>query len=305
MKTIIKGLMTWLGLSILMMIYLIIGLTLGNIIFPSSLMAPSANSNETGGLMLFISSALNAGIILYFIQQSRIRGWRLVAIVFLISFGIQYFMSQIETLWFNDSLDLPIMGIWAIITGGAIMNLLFSVTATWFTGSFKNSINSEEKLAIVDVPSLLKTTLLLSVIVWPVIYFLFGYMIAWQFAEVRLFYSGTTEMGSFLTIMEGNFTSGLYTFQILRGALWILIALPVLVVMRGSVIHKGVVLGLLFSFLGSSQLLLPNPYMSDMVRMAHLIETSSESFVWGFIIVWSIGKFFIISNKKTPKAVTL
>lgn len=97
-------------------------------------------------------------------------------------------------------------------------------------------------------------------------------------------------MDSFPSMMKANFASGLYFFQIPRGVLWILIVLPALAVTRGSLMRKGLIIGLLFAVLSSSQLLLPNPFMSDMVRMGHLIETAPSNFLWGFIIAWSFGK---------------
>lgn len=273
------------------MIFWIIGLMIGNAIFPSSITEMSADSNSNMELMLFLTCALNTWVILYFINNTQCKGWKLAKTIFLVTFGIQYFMSQIETLWFNDSIDFPINGIWAIVSGGAIMILLFSVTATWFTGNFSPLKESAGVKTKVDLVPMIKKILLFSVVVWPVIYFLAGYLIAWQFAEVRLLYSGTAEMASFLSIMKANVASGLYFFQILRGVLWILIALPALAVTRGLLMRKGVILGLLFAFLGSSQLLIPNPFMSDMVRMAHLIETASSMFLWGFMIAWYFGKF--------------
>jgi len=290
MKTIMKKTLILLALSILMMIFWIIGLIIGNAIFPSSLTEISADSNSNGGLMLFLICALNTWVILYFIYNSQCKGWKLAGTIFLVTFGIQYFMSQIETLWFNDSLHFPVKGIWAIVSGGIIMYLLFSVTATLFTGNFSPIKEPPGKKAKINLVSMVKNILLLSIVVWPVIYFLAGYLIAWQFAEVRLFYSGTAEKASFLSIMKDNVASGLYFFQILRGVLWILIALPALTVTRGSLIHKGVILGLLFAFLGSSQLLIPNPFMPYMVRMAHLIETAPSNFLWGFLIAWCLGK---------------
>jgi len=250
----------------------------------------SADSNSNAGLMLFLICALNTWVVLYFIYNSQCKGWKLVGTIFLITFGIQYFMSQIETLWFNDSLNFPVKGILAVVSGGFIMNLLFSVTATWFTGNFRPLKEPVGEKTKVELAPMVKYFLLLSVVIWPVIYFLAGYLIAWQFAEVRLLYSGTVEIDSFLSIMKANITSGLYFFQILRGVLWILIALPALAVTRGSLMRKGVILGLLFALLGSSQLLLPNPFMSDMVRMAHIIETAPSNFIWGFIIAWCFGK---------------
>jgi hypothetical protein len=44
------------------------------------------------------------------------------------------------------------------------------------------------------------------------------------------------------------------------------------------------ILGLLFTVLGSAQLLIPNPYMPEPVRMAHLLETAVSDFIWGVII---------------------
>jgi len=284
-----KKLFIWLGLSVLMLIFWIIGLTAGNTLFPNQMPQPDVSPAYLL-VMLWIAGALNTFVILYFIYNSRGRGWKLVGAVFLVVFGIQYFMSQIETLWFNDSLNLPLNGIWAFTSGGAMMILLFSLTATWFTGKFKPSNVSNNNLNIRKIVPSLKVIMLLSVVGYPLIYFLAGYFIAWQFDEVRMLYTGTTRMQPIVAIMQGNFTSGLYYFQILRAILCILIAMLALSIIEGSRIHKGVTLGLLFAFLGSSQLLIPNPYMSEMVRWAHLLETSSSNFIWGFLIVWVLIK---------------
>ena len=298
MKAIIKGGFIWLGLSVLMMFLFIIGILIGTEIFPSSLTEASAD-NSNGEILLFLTCALNTAVIMYFIYNSIIKGWKLVGILFLITFGIQYFMSQIETVWFNDSLNLPINGILAIVTGGAIMSLFFALAATWLTGNFK--AKKEYGTLKVELAPMLMWVTLLAVIIWPLVYFMAGYLIAWQFAEVRLFYSGTTEMASFFSIMKENVISGLYFFQIFRGVLWVLIAYLVLVSIEGTLLRKALILGLLLSFLGSSQLLLPNPIMPYMVRMGHLVETATSSFLWGFILAWSFEKFTTIVplNQKT------
>jgi len=283
---ILKNIGIWLGLIILMMILWVIGLMLGNMVFPSSLMEMETDSDGASGFLFFLVSALNAGIILTLIYKARYTGWKLAGLVFLVSFGIQYFMSQIETVWFNDSLGLPGKGIAAIVFGGAFTLIAFSVIAVWITGKFKtepNNIDDSDRFRFS-----IKKIVVLSAVIWPLIYFAFGYFVAWQFKEVRLLYSGTTEMDSLLEIMKGNFESGLYLFQIFRGFLWVYIGILVLRMAWGTRISKGILLGLLFTILGSSGLLLPNPIMPEMVRMAHLLETSTSSFIWGFIISWTL-----------------
>lgn len=276
----------WLGLSILMMILWVVGLMLGNMVFPSNLMEMETDSGGASGFLFFLVSALNAGIILILIYKARYTGWKLAGLVFLVSFGIQYFMSQIETVWFNDSLGLPGNGIAAIVFGGAFTLIAFSIITVWVTGKFKNEPNNINDSTRSRFN--FKKIIVLSAIIWPLIYFAFGYFVAWQFKEVRLLYSGTTEIDSLLEIMKGNFESGLYLFQIFRGFLWVFIGLLVLKMARGNRVSKGILLGLLFTILGCSGLLLPNPVMPEMVRFAHLLETSTSSFIWGFIIVWTL-----------------
>lgn len=288
MKLQLKRIAIWVGLSILMMIFWIVGLFIGNAIFPSSLMDASSETSSSSEYMLLIICLLNTLVILIFIYNSHLKKWKLAGTVFLIAFSIQYVMSQIETLWFNDSLKMPVNLIWAVVFGGAFVLFIFSIVATWLTGNFKSIQIEQAIFKTTDRKSAILKVFLLAAVIWPIVYFMAGYLIAWQFSEVRNYYSGSTEMTSFYSIMKENVLSGLYFFQILRGFLWVLIALLVLTSLRGNMIRKGIILGLLLSFLGSSQLLLPNPIMPDVVRIPHLIETGISSFLWGLILAWSL-----------------
>ncbi len=296
MKKSLKIILQWAGLTPIFSVLWIGGMMAGNLIFPSELMNATANDHEgQSTIMMLTVSALNTAVVLLFIYRSTLKSWKLAATVFLIMFGIQYFMAQIETLWFNDSLQLPLHGIYAIISGGAITAALFAIAATWITGNFRSGQTATSKNVKISWPSFIKMTVLLAVVIWPAVYFLAGYFIAWQFEAVRVFYSGTAEMASFLTMMRENFASGLYFFQIFRGVMWVLIALLVITAAEGKWLRKAILLGLLLTVLGSSGLLLPNPYMSEPVRMAHLLETSTSNFFWGMIMAWSLRNTIVLS----------
>ena len=286
-----KNTITWIGLSILMMIYWIIGMMIGNAIFPSDIMETSTETSNGGSdLWLLFICLINTAAVLFFIYNSRIRGLKLASVLFFAIFGIQFFMSQIETVWFNDSLKMPVSTIWMIVTGGAIMSALFSLSATWITGKFKRSDQTRTAIQLTGLKSLIKPVAILAIIIWPMVYFLAGYFIAWQFTDIRAYYSGSTSIDPLYVMMKENVISGLYFFQIFRGLLWVLIALMVFRSTTGSWIRKGIIMGLLLSCLGSSQLLLPNPIMPEMVRMGHLMETSTSNFLWGFILSWFLAK---------------
>jgi hypothetical protein len=293
MKKHFKKVLIWIGLSFLMTVFWIVGLMIGNAIFPSNIMETADASNNNSDLWLLLTCFINTAAVLFFIYNARVKGLKLVAALFLIIFGIQFFMSQIETVWFNDSLKMPANTIWMIVSGGAIMSILFALSAAWLTGNFQKR-NSQKEMAFMKPPlkSMIKPVALLAVIIWPAVYFLAGYFIAWQFPDIRQYYSGSSEMESLFVMMQANVASGLYFFQILRGLLWVLIAILVITSTTGSWMRKGLIIGLLLSCLGCSQLLLPNPIMPEMVRLGHLLETSTSNFVWGFILSWFLANYF-------------
>lgn len=296
MKKLMKKVIIWFSLSVCLLVFWIVGMILGNMLFPSSIMSEQAESDNTGLLIMFLITLLNSGVVLQLIGNSRLKSWKLFWTLFIVCFGLQFFMTQIETFWFNDSLQLPINFIWAILIGGALTSWAFCVMAILFTRNYKSPSPAQQHF-VIDVNATLKRIAVLSIILWPLIYFTFGYFIAWQFTEVRVLYSDSSKMGGFMPIMIENLNSGLYLFQILRGLLWIGIALIIMQALEGSKIKKGLIVGSIFTILSSSQLLLANPFMSETVRMAHLIETGSENFLWGFLIVWFLGNFIGIRNR--------
>ena len=287
-------------LSLLMLVFWIMGMMIGNVIFPSSMMEAAEESGGGISEMLAVC-ALNTLAVLILVYNSKVKGLKLAGIIILMVFGIQFFMSQIETLWFNEAVNFPLAGIWAVVFGGFVMAVLFSGSAIWMTRGLKSVNHSMDSPTIQVRSDLIMRVAFLAVIAYPAIYFLAGYFIAWQFADVRVYYTSVTELTGFFPVMWENLKSGLYAFQIFRGILWILIALPAILVLNANAIQKGLIIGLLFSFLGGMQLLIPNPFMPEMVRFAHLVETVSSNFLWGFLIGWSIDKV-VQTQRRVPLA---
>lgn len=287
-----KQFVLWIALSLLMCILWIAGMMIGNAIFPSSLMDDAGESSPSGMQWLLLVCLLNTAVVMIFIANSQINGWRLAILLFLITFGIQFFMAQIETVWFNDTLQMPVNSILAVTVGGAIMNLAFGIVAVWAMGKFNKTTVPQVAINKPLVKSLITRMLILAVLVWPTVYFLAGYFIAWQFAEIRQYYSGTTAMDSLFVMMQENVRSGLYLFQIFRGFLWVFIVALVMYSLKGPMWRRAIILGLLLSLLGGSQLLLPNPIMPEMVRTGHLLEITISNFVWGILLAWLLNKFF-------------
>jgi len=175
---------------------------------------------------------------------------------------------------------------------GALIAAPFSALAVLILGKRKaKAVDTESNERLIMPIGEWSWKLAVIALAYLILYFTFGYFIAWQNPAVREYYGGT-DPGSFFAQMSIVLrdTPWLVPFQILRAMLWIVVALPVIRMMKGSWPETALVIALLFSVVMNSQLLLPNPYMPDAVRMAHLIETASSNFIFGFLIGWLLSQ---------------
>ena len=125
--------------------------------------------------------------------------------------------------------------------------------------------------------------LVLLPLAYIVLYFLFGYFVAWQSPDVRELYTGSPAIEPFFTHLANTIKGDalIVPFQFMRGLFWIGLAFPILRMMKGGAWEKAIVVGLLFGLLTTTQLMFPNPYMPAPVRLAHFIETSTSTFLYG------------------------
>jgi hypothetical protein len=65
----------------------------------------------------------------------------------------------------------------------------------------------------------------------------------------------------------------------------VLLALPVILMMKGPWWEAGLALSLLFA-VPTAYLLFPNPLMPEAVRMTHLVETAPYQFLFGWFVGW-------------------
>ena len=197
-------------------------------------------------------------------------------------------MGQIETAFFVTRLPTGMLP--RLFLSGAIVAAIFSVLAVLILGKRKADSPESNGHRLDMSLGEWSAKLLLIVICYLVIYFSFGYYIAWKSEAVRAYYGGS-DPGSFLGQI-GNVlrdTPMLLPLQAMRALLWTVIALPVIRMMRGHWWEAALAVALLFSVVMNSQLLLPNPFMPQEVRMVHLLETATSNFLFGFVVVLLLG----------------
>jgi MFS family permease len=267
--------------TFMMLIFWMIGLGIGNAIIPANFAEADVSSGVIISAML-TACFINTTILTIMIKRSAWYGWNMIWAVALVIYGVQFFLSMIEGLVFNDALNMPRQGFYSILVGGLIFTIMISPLLVWINGKIKKPEVIEHTRE--HVSNILIKVCLLAILVYPALYLLAGYYIAWQSESLREFYTGSTEMEPFLVIMKENFRSGLVYFQFIRGFLWLAITWPLYQMLKGGKYEKGIIIGLLLALIMNSQHIIPNPYMPREISTYHFIETAVSNFIWGFLI---------------------
>ena len=138
--------------------------------------------------------------------------------------------------------------------------------------------------------------ILLTCVVYPLIYLVFGYYVAWQNETLRIFYTQSSEIKPFFIQLTDAFFNGIYIFQVLRGIIWIAVSIPVVLMLQHARRSQYFLFALLSALLPTTQLFIPNPYMPTEVALTHFIETAVSNFIWGVVIIVAVNKYIRLST---------
>ena len=256
------------------------------VVVSGALLSTASNEStpaEAGATLiaLLVVSLLNAAVWTYVIRRSGWTGWKLVLTVFLVFYGANTLMPQIETAYFVTRLPPGMLP--RLFLAGLIIAAVFAPLAVLILGKTR----PESQITRVKIlAGSWAWKLALIVIAYLVIYFTFGYFVAWRSPAVRAYYGGS-DPDSFIAHIASLLRSEpmLFLLQAVRALLWTAVAAPVIKMTKGASWESGLAVALLFAVV-NSQLLIPNPLMPPEVRMAHLLETTTSNFIFGWLVVF-------------------
>lgn len=225
------------------------------------------------------------------IVRSRWHGWHLTLAMFVIFFGTQTFMSQIESLIYLGG-KLPQGLVAGLFLMGLFVAAVFSPVAVLMLGRWRVATTSTKfdrnELSLGRAG----WRVWLAGLIFFCLYYLFGYYVAWQNPDLRAYYGGT-DPGSFFAQMQSvaSNTPWMLPLQYLRGILWVGLGLLIIYSMQGPRWQAGLACALLFS-VPALYLLIPNPIMPDFPRVTHLVETLPYQFLFGWFL-----SFFLVKKR--------
>lgn len=238
-------------------------------------------------ILFFVIVLVNVLILEWYIIRSNAYGRRLFFVLFFEIFGVIFFMPQIETLVFNESIGMPMALVISLILSGVIVaGVVSRLAIRLFKKQYAES-TKESNSCLWDGPlSDLVWKFAALALIYMALYMLFGYFVAWQFVGLREYYSGSAELLGFVEQWLNTIktTPIALPLQFFRGLLWAGLALLATRTLdTNKTWEKPVIVGLLMSIGLSLQILLPNPYMPATVRYGHFPELLFENFVFGII----------------------
>lgn len=252
--------------------------------FSASFKELNQDSSPTDLIYLFIVHAWITSSVFYIGKKSRWNNKWLHFSLFTVFIAVYGFMTQIETIFFQDSFEaLSKSDGWFIMLANVVALLVIIPLAL---AAVKKSTPEGKPKVEVKLNFILPRIGLLAVI-YMLVYFLFGYFVAWQFADVREFYSGTPDKDSFIQVMAGNLKDAyIVPFQFLRGLLFSIFILPIVFMFRNR--KRELLISLILIYATTAiVLIIPNALFPDMVRWAHLIEMTTSMSLFA-VITWLV-----------------
>lgn len=230
-------------------------------------------------------------------EKSKL-AFSLIGVLFLVA----SFMTQIETLFFRTAFPVLTTAdiFWIFIANG--VPIFVGVPLALYL--FRNNSREQPDGRAIPMPSFrnLAAKLILIGIAYVFVYFLFGYFIAWQVEDLRVFYSGNPTDPGFFSQQMSNLEEFpiIYPFQFVRGVLFGVFVLPLLFMFKTN--NRALFISMMLVFLSTAiPLVIPNPLFPESVRWAHFLEMITSMFFFSIIVWYVYTKVNIFPTEKRYK----
>ncbi|MDZ7317406.1 MAG: hypothetical protein ONA69_09835 [candidate division KSB1 bacterium] len=273
------------GLCLLFIVFFMIGSAAVADLIPKD--APSEPGLVPTSVGLLIIALVNLLVLAALIRTSRWSGWKLALSLAAAYYGVTTVLTQIETWYFLSSITVEPLLLPRLFLMGLPTAFLFVPAAVWVLGKGRSAPEPLAPAPQLSARQWIWKTALLGFI-YLVLYWTAGYFIAWRNPELRAFYGSPGEALPFFahTLETLKNDPMLFPLQFFRGLLWILCALPIILGSQATIGRTALLTGLFFSVPQNVGHILANPLMPvASVRLSHMIETASSTFLYGVLVV--------------------
>lgn len=298
MKTLVKD---TLKISVLTAIMIIVYFIASAAALPDMAAATSPEDASAAMTGVVVMILLNVLILTAIVKLSRWTGVKLILGLTFSYYGVHTFVGQIEALAFLTELgtvigsgaapviQMPTDFIGVMFLIGLVLAVVGVPMTVLFFGRGKDTPAGAENVRLAPRMGVGQWVWKLAavIVVYALLYFGFGYYVAWHSEALRAFYQGS-DPGSFPAALWHNLvnTPMVYPWQALRALLWVAFTLPVIMMVRNKGWKGALALAFFVALPMNLGHLIPNPFVPDAVRLAHFVETTPSNFLFGLVLFW-------------------
>ena len=253
----------------------------GSVLMGTTLMHEDPAMQQAALKAIPIVCLVDTLVLALVILRSNWNGWRLMLATSVSYYGVQTVMAQIESAYFGPALGISAAMVKALFLQSLPIVLIFIPLAVLILGKGRGRFADSDPTAAqrLSMPALQWAwKLAIIALVYVILYFLFGYFVAWSNPALSAMYGNGADQQIFAL-------NHLVPLQLGRGILWALFTLPLIRMTKGSPWQIAIIAGLLLALPMNIGHVIPNPIMPDpSVRLSHFIETATSNFIFGIVI---------------------
>lgn len=195
-------------------------------------------------------------------------------------YGVMTFMAVIEAAYFGPTLGIQTEWLPGLFVSTIPAVLITVPLAVLILGKGKHVEDTKPNERLVMPAGQWVWKMALIALAYLILYFGFGYLVAWSNPALREMYGGG--------VNPEVFNLGrMVTLQIVRSALWVAFGAPVIRMTFGTPLESAMILGLLYALPMNIVQFTPSSIMPDpSVRLSHFIETATSNFIFGLFVFW-------------------
>jgi len=254
------------GRIVVLWLAMVAGTILAGITVPAIPHPEVADGPLSAVSAMLLVNAVGALVVAALASRLALGGLRKAAMLFVVYFLLESGLSWIEALAFHQALGLTPADLVAMVGGGAVRALVAAGAATLLWPR-----TGEAALAISPGPVRLAT----AVILYVILYFAAGMLVAWRSEAVRAFYHGGVDIDLWRLIL----------LQTCRGILWTGLGFVLAAKLRGKAMTVAFWTAAAFAALMATPLIYPNSIMPWAVRQVHLVELVLSNALFGLLTI--------------------
>jgi hypothetical protein len=249
--------------------------------------ALTPDEQARSGAMALLVAALDCALVGAWIANSRYSGWSPWLLAALSMYGTKTFSSALEVMWFVTEAHVPQSLASSLFAMTLPLCVIWPGLAVWAFGPHHPTPTEPLGRPLAATSARLA---FLAIVVYPALFFSFGYFVAWSDPVVRAWYDGPAQALPFFDHLAAQVRTDPWVmpFEALRGGLWLAIGWPLLRGTRGPWWFGALLYAGWMAILQNDVHLLPNPLMPAHVRAVHFVETASSNALFALAAGWML-----------------